>query len=75
MTIRVTTDIVFDGHSAVEIQQAYEFEKANDMSIWKKYDSTYCIVFRKEERTHCEVFDWSNEKSDFCSFGERKADG
>ena len=23
----------------------------------------------------CEVFDWSNEKSDFCSFGERKTDG
>ena len=21
---------------------------------------------------YCEVFDWSNEKSDFCSFGERK---
>jgi len=54
MTVIVTTDIVFDGHSAVEIQKAYEFEKANDMSIWKKYDSTYCIVFRKEERTHCD---------------------
>lgn len=24
---------------------------------------------------YCEVFDWSNEESDFCSFGERKTDG
>ena len=55
MTIRVTTDIVFDGHSAVELQKAYEFEKANDMSVWKKYDSTYWIVFRKEEKSYFEV--------------------
>ena len=24
---------------------------------------------------YCEVFEWNNEKSDFCSFGERKTDG
>ena len=55
MTIRVTTDIVFDGHSAVEIQRAYEFEQANNMNEWKKYDSTYCIVFQKVEEMFCEV--------------------
>ena len=54
MTIRVTTDIVFDGHSSVEIQQADNFEGLNDMNVWKKFEATNCIVFRKVEETYCE---------------------
>ena len=54
MTIRVTTDIVFDGHSAVEIHLAGEFEYSNDMNVWKKFEASNCIVFRKVEETYCE---------------------
>ena len=54
MTIRVTTDIVFDGNSAVEIQEAGKFEDLNDMDVWKKFEASNCIVFRKVEETYCE---------------------
>ena len=54
MTIIVTTDIVFDGHSAVEIQQAGEFECLNDMNVWEKFEAANCIVFRRTEKTDCD---------------------
>ena len=53
MTIRVTTDIVFDGHN--EIAQADSFELENDMEReWVKFEATNCIVFRKTKETFCE---------------------
>lgn len=54
MTIRVTTDIVFDGCSAVEIQQAGKFEDLNDMDVWERFEAANCIVFRKTEETDCD---------------------
>ena len=53
MTIRVTTEIVFDGHH--EISQADAFEQENDMEReWVKFEVTNCIVFRKTEEAYCE---------------------
>ena len=53
MTIRVTTDIVFDGHK--EITQADAFEQENDMEReWVKFEAANCIVFRRTVETVCE---------------------
>ena len=54
MKIIVRTDFVFDGNSAVEIQQAGKFEGLNDMDGWERFEAANCIVFRRTEETDCD---------------------